>query len=83
MKITYVVQGYNKQKSGKQTKLVADTPIQYKNEAEAVNRAERMSTKKVGVIAFAQEFDEATDEYGDTKILAKFGELPAGLADEE
>lgn len=83
MKTTYVVQCFSKQKNSKKNELVPDTPLQFKTEHEAVGRAERMTDKRIGVVAFSQDFDEATDEFGDMKVLFKFGELPAGLSDEE
>lgn len=83
MKTTYIVQGYSKQKDGKKTKLIADTALSFKTEQEALIRAEKMSAVRVGVIAASQEYDEDTGEYGEVKILAKYGELPAGFGDEE
>ena len=83
MKATYIVQGFSKQKDGKNTKLIADTAMQFKTEHEALIRAEKMSTMRTGVIAAKQEYDEDTGEYGEVKILAKYGELPPGLCDED
>ncbi|WP_434777685.1 hypothetical protein [Neisseria sp. Ec49-e6-T10] len=83
MQTFYIVQSYNKQKNGKKTELIADTPIQCKTEAEARNRAERFADKKAGVIAASQEVDPDTDEYGSFNVLAHYGELPAGLLERD
>ena len=83
METTYIVQGFSKQKDGKKTKLIADTAMQFKTEHEALMRAEKMSSIRVGVIAASQQYDADTGEYGEVKILVKYGELPAGMGDEE
>ena len=57
--------------------------MQFKTEHEALIRAEKMSNMRTGVIAAKQEYDEDTGEYGEVKILAKYGELPPDLCDED
>ena len=83
MKTVYIVQGFSRQTSGKKSTLVADTAIPCHNEHEAMIRAERLAEKRAGVIAVAQEYDEDSGEYGELKLLAKYGEIPAGAVGEE
>lgn len=83
MKTVYIVQGFSRQITGKKSTLIADTAIPCTSEHEALNRAERLAEKRVGVIAVAQEYDEDSGEYGQLKVLIKYGELPAGALGEE
>ena len=82
MKTTYIVQGFSRQKEGKKTKLIADTAFQFKTEHEALIRAEKLSDKRAGVIAAKQEYDEETGEYGEVKILVRYGEVPPELGED-
>ena len=79
MNTVYIVQGFSRQG----TKLIADTALPCNSEHDALSRAERLADKRAGVIAVAQEYDEDSGEYGQLKVLAKYGELPAGAVGEE
>lgn len=83
MKTVYMVQGFSRQTSGKKSTLIADTAIPCSSEHEARVRTERLADKRAGVIAVAQEYDEDSGEYGELKLLAKYGELPVGAVGEE
>jgi hypothetical protein len=45
-------------------------------------RAEALSRKPghVGAVAFSRTGDPATGEFGDTKVIKKFGEMPDDLS---
>lgn len=74
MKTAYIVQPFIQQ--GK--KLIPDTPIQCTTPEDAIRRAERFSEIRAGVIAVSQQYDESTDEFGEIKVLAKYGDIPEG-----
>lgn len=78
MKTTYIVQPFIRQGSGKTSKLITDTVIQCSTAEEAIRRADRFSEIRAGVIAVSQEYDEDTGDYGELKVLAKYGEIPEG-----
>lgn len=79
MKTAYIVQSFTKQGS----QLITDTPIQCSDADEAIRRADKFSTIRAGVIAVSQEYDEETGDYGELKVLAKYGEIPAGAIGDE
>lgn len=80
MKTTYIVQTFTRQGAGRKSRLVPDTPMQFNDSAEAIRRAEGFSKTKTGVIAISQQYDEETGEMGEGKVLAQYGEVPAGVA---
>jgi len=79
MKTAYIVQSFTKQGS----QLITDTPIQCSNADEAIRRADKFADIRAGVIAISQEYDEETGDFGELKILAKYGEIPAGAIGDE
>lgn len=79
MKTAYIVQSFTKQGS----QLITDTPIQCSSIEEAIRRADKFSEIRAGVIAVSQEYDEETGEFGELKVLAKYGEIPAGAIGDE
>lgn len=79
MKTAYIVQSFTKQGS----QLITDTPIQCSNADEAIRRADKFTDIRAGVIAISQEYDEETGDFGELKVLAKYGEIPAGAIGDE
>lgn len=79
MKIAYIVQTFTKQGS----QLITDTPIQCTSADEAIRRADKFADIRAGVIAVSQEYDEETGDFGELKVLAKYGEIPAGAIGED
>ncbi len=79
MKTTYIVQPFIRQGS----QLITDTPIQCSSADEAIRRADKFSTIRAGVIAVSQEYDEDSGDYGELKVLAKYGEIPAGAVGDD
>ncbi|HIW07668.1 MAG TPA: hypothetical protein H9889_10150 [Candidatus Ignatzschineria merdigallinarum] len=79
MKTAYIVQSFTKQGS----QLITDTPIQCSNADEAIRRADKFADIRAGVIAISQEYDEETGDFGELKVLAKYGEIPAGAIGDE
>lgn len=79
MKTAYIVQSFTKQGS----QLITDTPIQCNNADEAIRRADKFADIRAGVIAISQEYDEETGDFGELKVLAKYGEIPAGAIGDE
>ncbi|WP_316159456.1 hypothetical protein [Bradyrhizobium sp. SZCCHNRI3042] len=57
-------------------------PTECFNPNAAVMRAESLSRKPghVGAVAFSRTGDPATGEFGDAKLIGKFGEVPADLS---
>ncbi len=79
MKTAYIVQSFTKQGS----QLITDTPIQCSSADEAIRRADKFADIRAGVIAISQEYDEETGDFGELKVLAKYGEIPAGAIGDE
>jgi hypothetical protein len=52
------------------------------NPNAAVMRAEALSRKPgyAGAVAFSRMGDPATSDFGDAKVIRKFGEVPDGLS---
>ena len=52
------------------------------NPNAAVARAEALSRKpgNIGALAFSRTGDPATGEFGDAKVIRKFGEVPEDLS---
>lgn len=72
--IIYLVQAF---KTGRGTRLIADTPIRCKSSDAARTRAETLAATKAGVVAFATSGDAELGEYDDEPtIIFKAGRLP-------
>jgi hypothetical protein len=61
--------------------IVAGEPTECFNPAAVVMRAEALSRKEghVGAVAFSRTGDPATGDFGDAKVIRKFGEVPDDL----
>jgi hypothetical protein len=57
-------------------------PVECFNPNAAVMRAEALSRKEghVGAVAFSRTGDPAIGEFGDAKIIRKFGDVPDDLS---
>jgi hypothetical protein len=57
-------------------------PTECLNPAAVVMRAEALSRKPghVGAVAFSRTGDPATGDFGDAKVIKKFGEVPDDLS---
>jgi hypothetical protein len=73
----YVVQSYQ---AGKKGNLFADEPVAVSDLRHAQRLAERLSSSKVGVLAFSRTGDPATGEYQDAVVIVAFGQVPVELA---
>jgi hypothetical protein len=62
--------------------ITAGEPTECFNPAGVVMRAEALSRKEgyVGAIAFSRTADPATGDFGDAKVLKKFGDVPDDLS---
>jgi hypothetical protein len=62
--------------------IAAGEPTECFNPMAVVMRAEALSRKQghVGAIAFSRTGDPATGEFGDAKVIKKFGEVPDDLS---
>ena len=62
--------------------IVAGEPAECLNPVAVVMRAEALSRKAehVGAVAFSRTGDPATGEFGDAKIIKKFGTVPDDLS---
>jgi hypothetical protein len=62
--------------------IVAGEPIECFNPVAVVMRAEGLSRKAehVGAVAFSRTGDPATGDFGDAKMIKKFGEMPDDLS---
>ena len=58
--------------------IAAGEPTECFNPNAAVMRAEALSRKpgNVGAVAFSRTGDPATGDFGDAKVIRKFGEVP-------
>lgn len=83
MKTVYYVQTFSLPAGKKKPKLSADTPMQCKTAQEAIDKAQRLSDKRLGVIAASQEYDEDTGEYGKFVLLAQYGRVPSEAIGED
>lgn len=61
--------------------IAAGEPTECFNPTAVVMRAEALSRKPghVGAVAFSRSGDPAIGEFGDAKIIRKFGEIPDDL----
>jgi len=83
MKMVYYVQTFSLPAGKKNPKLTPDTPVQCKTAQEAIDKAQRLSEIRLGVIAASQEYDEDAGEYGRFTLLAQYGRVPPGATGEE
>jgi len=62
--------------------IAAGEPIECLNSVAVVMRAEALARKPehVGAVAFSRTGDPATGDFGDAKIIKKFGEVPDDLS---
>ena len=62
--------------------IAAGEPTECFNPNAAVMRAEALSHKEghVGAVAFSRTGDPATGDFGDTKVIRKFGDVPDDLS---
>jgi hypothetical protein len=62
--------------------IAAGEPTECFNPSAVLMRAEALSRKKghVGAIAFSRTGDPATGDFGDAKVLKKFGDVPDDLS---
>jgi hypothetical protein len=58
--------------------IVADEPTECFNPVAVVMRAEALSRKEghVGAVAFSRTGDPATGDFGDARVIRKFGDVP-------
>jgi hypothetical protein len=58
-------------------------PVECASASAAVMRAEVLSRKQghIGALAFSRSGDPATGEFGDAKVIRKFGEVPDDLGE--
>lgn len=67
----YVVQSFTRDRVG----LRMDAPIQAFSEGTARRTAERLSSRKAAVMAFARTGNPATGEFDEPRLLARYGQL--------
>ncbi len=73
----YLVQAF---KSGKGTRLTADTPVRCRSLEVARKRAEDLVAVRAGVVAFSTSGDAELGDYDDEPtIIFKAGRLPAAF----
>jgi hypothetical protein len=62
--------------------IATGEPIECLNPVAVVMRAEALSRKPehVGAVAFSRTGDPATGDFGDAKIIKKFGDVPDDLS---
>jgi hypothetical protein len=62
--------------------IAAGEPIECLNPVAVVMRAEALSRRPehVGAVAFSRTGDPATGDFGDVKIVKRFGEVPNDLS---
>jgi hypothetical protein len=61
--------------------IVAGEPTECFKPAAVVMRAEALSRKQghVGAVAFSRTGDPATGDFGDARVIRKFGDVPDDL----
>ncbi|GEP06853.1 hypothetical protein [Methylobacterium oxalidis] len=77
LKTFYIVQSFTKERAG----LRMDPPLEARTEASARRTAERLSSRKPSVIAFARTGDPETGEFEEPRILVSYGEIAGGEED--
>jgi hypothetical protein len=62
--------------------VAAGEPTECFNPVAVVMRAEALSRKEghVGAVAFSRTGDPATGDFGDAKVIKKFGDVPDDLS---
>jgi hypothetical protein len=62
--------------------IAAGEPIECFNPVAVVMRAEALSRKEghVGAVAFSRTGEPATGDFGDAKVIRKFGDVPDDLS---
>ena len=62
--------------------VAAGEPVECFNPTAVVMKAETLSRKEghVGAVAFSRTGDPAIGEFGDAKVIRKFGEVPEDLS---
>lgn len=62
--------------------IAAGEPIECFNPTAVVMKAEALSRKEghIGAVAFSRTGDPATGDFGDAKVIRKFGEVPDDLS---
>jgi hypothetical protein len=62
--------------------IAAGEPVECFNPVAVVMRAEALSRKEghVGAVAFSRTGDPATGDFGDAKVIKKFGDVPDDLS---
>lgn len=62
--------------------IAASEPIECFNITAVVMKAEALSRKEghIGAVAFSRTGDPATGDFGDAKVIRKFGEVPDDLS---
>ena len=62
--------------------IAAGEPTECFNPVAVVMRAEALSRKEghVGAVAFSRTGDPATGDFGDAKVIKKFGDVPDGCS---
>jgi hypothetical protein len=62
--------------------VAADEAVECFNPNAAVMRAEALSRKEgvVGAVAFSRSGDAATGDFGDAKVIRRFGDVPDDLS---
>ena len=62
--------------------IAAGEPTECFNPAAVVMRAEALSRQPghVGAVAFSRTGDPATGDFGDAKVIKKFGDVPSDLS---
>jgi hypothetical protein len=62
--------------------VAAGEPIECFNPVAVVMRADALSRKEghVGAVAFSRTGDPATGDFGDAKVIKKFGDVPDDLS---
>lgn len=73
----YMVQGFE---TTAKNRLRAKPPMKASSREHADRLAERLA-QKGGAIAVAQTADPEMGEYGEPELIARYGQVPAGLLD--
>ncbi|MDR3534482.1 MAG: hypothetical protein P4L90_28455 [Rhodopila sp.] len=75
----YLVQAF---RSGKGTRLTADSPVRCRSPEVALKRAEDLAPIRAGVVAFSTSGDAELGDYDDEPtIIFKAGRLPSSFGD--
>lgn len=72
-KTFYVVQPFE---AGKRGAIKAGIPMEVRNAADAERIARRMSTAKLGAIAFSTDVEPESGDADPPVLIASFGQIP-------